>query len=165
MRTTSPMKVLALALLGTVAFACVDPVHDAAVERLGPEDPTIQKGLRHRAGQPCLTCHGGDGPGEPEFSVAGTIYLRRDESEPLEGAIVTITDATGRARSITTNDVGNFRIERSSWKPVFPLKVQVSFDDEIAEMKTLVNGDGACSSCHRGDGDSSHVPRVYLRKK
>ncbi len=156
-------------LLATLLFAslasCLDPVHEDAVTALGPEAPGIPEGLRHRAGQPCLTCHGGDGPGEPDFAVGGTIYATRKGTEALEGAEVTLTDVTGATRTLVTNDVGNFRIRVEDWKPIFPIKVKIAMGKETAEMETLINGNGGCNHCHRGDGDATHVPRVYLRLK
>ncbi len=158
-------SILSCLILGSALASCFNPVHDDAVTALGPEDPAIPIGLRHRAGQPCLTCHGGDGPGSPEFAMGGTIYATRKDADPLEGAVVTLTDVTGQIRTVTTNDVGNFRIRVEQWKPIFPLKVKVTLGKDETVMETLINGNTACNTCHRGDGDASHMPHVYLRLK
>ena len=85
--------------LCTMLFAaCFDPVHDDAVEALGPEKRGVRPGPNHRPGQPCLTCHGDQGPAEPEFALAGTIYLARGVLEPVSGVSVHLTDAVGSVR-------------------------------------------------------------------
>ncbi len=162
------MRAIGFVFLGAfvaLSSSCIDPVHSDDVDALGPEAPGVPEGLTHRAGQPCLTCHGGLGPGSPRFSVAGTVYLKRTDTAALQGATVVITDADGDSRSVETNEVGNFRIERDTWNPIFPLRISLSYQGEDATMKTLVNGNGGCNFCHRGDGDSTHSPRVYLRTK
>lgn len=142
--------------------ACFDPVHADAVDDLGPEDPAIKKGPRHRAGQPCTTCHGERGPGEPAISVGGTVYERRDSAQPASGADVTITDARGDRRTASTNDVGNFHFEKREWDPVFPLMVEVTYQGVTKTMETRIRRDGGCAVCHRDDGDRSHARRVYV---
>src|SRR5262245_52180936 len=81
-------------LLGLAA--CEDPVRDNRIDALGPEEPGIPEGPLHRAGQPCLACHNGEGPGENVFSVAGTVYQTNEELNPLPGAVLHFTDSTLR---------------------------------------------------------------------
>jgi hypothetical protein len=128
----------ALALFG----ACANPVHDDAVTALGPEAPGVPPGPTHRPGQPCLTCHGGQGPASEQFSIGGTAYETQrlplsdgapaPASAPLVGATVQLTDSSslgdasdagaGNAtQTTTTNSVGNFFILESDWAPVFPI--------------------------------------------
>ena len=152
------MRTLLIAAM-SLLLAC-DPAHDDAVDDLGPEAPGVPKGPTHRAGQPCLICHGGQGPGKPSFSVAGTIYRSRTDATGLQGAIVTLTDADGATRSFGTNEVGTFYEQASTWAPRFPLKAKVAYGGATIEMKTLINGDGACGLCHRdpaGPGSVGHV--------
>ncbi len=165
---------VALALGGTclaaaLAWACGDPVHDARVTALGGEKAGVPTGPEHRAGQPCLTCHGGNGPSSLELSVAGTIYQSAAlDSPPLAGATVTIFDATeladgGAPHTVTTNPAGNFYIPRSSWSPFYPLHdISVSASGAAAPttMHTDVGRDGSCATCHfdpKGSASHGHV--------
>ncbi len=115
---------LTLALLGTAS--CEDPVHDAEITALGPEAPGVPPGPNHRPGQPCLTCHGGQGPASATFVTAGTIYETpyspgTPSYPPLVGGNVTLVDSTGSAYNATTNTVGNFWVTPTEWNAVFPL--------------------------------------------
>jgi hypothetical protein len=158
-------------LAATLVWACGDPVHDARVAALGDEKPGVPTGPTHRAGQPCLTCHGGDGPSSLELSVAGTIYqTAAPDSPPLAGATVTIFDATqladgGAPVSAATNEAGNFFIPRSQWTPFFPLHdISVAYPglDTPTMMHTNVGRDGSCATCHFDPkGNESHG-HVYL---
>lgn len=64
------------AVVAAIAGCSTDPVHDAEVAALGPEVPGMPKSLYeyHRAGQPCLVCHGGEGPAHTQFSFGGTVF-------------------------------------------------------------------------------------------
>jgi hypothetical protein len=154
-----------------VVAACVDPVHDDAVEALGPERRGVRPGPNHRPGQPCLTCHGAAGPAEPEFSVAGTVYLARGVLEPVSAVTVHLEDATGATRDPRSNEVGNFYVGRTDWAPVFPVKVtlrdpRADTANGEKKMETLIRESASCADCHRGaDGAADHVPAVYLREK
>jgi hypothetical protein len=136
MRRTALLVVsVALACLG----ACANPVHDDAVSALGPEASGVSPGPTHRPGQPCLTCHGGQGPASVQFSIAGTAYENQRlppvdgeataASAPLVGATVQLTDSSdlndamtsASTGTATTNSVGNFFILASQWAPVFPI--------------------------------------------
>lgn len=166
MRGSTRRLALALAVvLALGATSCDDPVHSDAVDALGPEVAGIPRGPRHRAGQPCLTCHGGQGPGSPEFSFGGTVFSVRGGTQAVEGATVLLKDARGATITRTTNDVGNFYIEQSQWSPVFPVFVTVSYGGEERVMATRIGGSGSCATCHRGAGDSQHMPAVYLREQ
>lgn len=156
------LSVLGIAL---AASSCLDPVHADAVAALGGEVHGVRPGPEHRPGQPCLTCHGGDGPGEPEMSIGGTVYDVRAGTEGMGDVTVIITDAKGDERELTSNSVGNFYMWKSEWDPAFPLTVSIAGDGTKAAMKTTVGRNGGCASCHRGDGDPRHMPGVYLRAK
>ena len=82
-----------LTLLATLAACDTDPVHSSAVDALGPEVAGVPKGPYHRAGQPCVTCHGGEGPASQQFVMAGTVFFgpgntssEGRKSRPIAGA-------------------------------------------------------------------------------
>ena len=141
--------------LGLVAACAPDPTHDNAVAALGPEASGVAPGPLHRAGQPCLVCHGGDGPGKPQFAIAGTAYQALGDPTPLQGAVVQAIDVNGVARSTTTNSAGNFYVESGSW-PTYPLHgISVSYAGTEADMTATIGRDGSCATCHfEGKGDA-----------
>ncbi len=147
------------------AAACYDPVHLDAVATLGPEAPGVAPGPNHRAGQPCLTCHGGDGPAEPEFSVAGTLYTVRGTNQVLAHGAVTVTDKRGESRVTRSNAAGNFFITKVEWSPAFPLRVVLEADGVRREMVTTIGRDGGCATCHRDAGDRTLMPGVFSKDK
>ncbi len=159
---------VAMALAALMSTSCFDPVHADAVDALGGEKGGERPGPTHRAGQPCLTCHGGAGPGSPEFAIAGTVYATRSGTEALTGAEVMLQDATGAKQTFATNRVGNFYVPKTTWNPSFPLVVRVDFGGKKAIMKTRIGGKGACAACHDGprpDGDATRVPPVFFEDK
>jgi len=153
-----------------LALACADPVKNAEIAALGPEDPSVPRGELHRPGQPCLVCH-------DDFSVAGTIY-HDDLSTAYDGATVTIVDSTGSQTTATTNSAGNFFVRKSDWQPTFPIGsfttdagsvtgVTVVGDDPSTSslMLSQIGRDGSCASCHFGSGPSTASPGpVYVRE-
>jgi hypothetical protein len=149
-------------LLFLVIAACVDPVHDEEVDAEGPEVAGVEEGPLHRPGSPCTTCHGERGPGEPEISVGGTVFLAWNSDAGANGATVTVTDARDAGVTLTTNEVGNFFATKGDYDPVYPLRVKIEFEGQSEEMKTLVRRDGGCGRCHRSNGDSSHTLRIYV---
>jgi hypothetical protein len=120
-----PLGTLGIVLALACAAACGDPVHEAEVNALGPEAPGVPHGPTHRPGQPCLTCHGGEGPGDPTFVTAGTIYVNAYAAGvpnvPLVGGTVHLIDANGSTFDSTTNIVGTFYVTTDQWSPTFPL--------------------------------------------
>jgi len=162
---------LAIVVLGASGSAsCFDPVHSDEVDALGPERHGVLPGPNHRPGQNCLTCHGGRGPGSPEFSIAGTIYSARGVLEPLASVTVSLQDASGATRDAVSNEVGNFYVTSASWSPIYP--VQVALHDRrademgVKEMVTPIGSNGGCTFCHYGaDGELTHMPPVFLRLK
>lgn len=157
----------ACAALGacSVVEDVLDPVHSQAVSALGPDTFGLHAGPTHRPGQPCLTCHGGQGPGKTEFSVAGTVYKTQPATEWLEGATVTLTDAAGTIRQFTTNQTGNFLVAKTDWTPVYPMRVKVSFSGASIDMVTHVGRAGACADCHTDPASSASAGHVYLVAK
>ncbi len=156
------------AFASTVAFlllvACINPVHSDAVDALGGEVNGVGPGPRHRPGQPCLTCHGGDGPG-PDFAIGGTVYAVRNGSQGLGNVSVILTAADGSTKTLVSNDVGNFYLEASRWTPTFPLFVRLEAGGVTKEMNTRMGGSGSCATCHYGaDNEPDHSPPVYMRE-
>jgi hypothetical protein len=159
----------ATAVAATLAWSCGDPVHNARVDALGAEKSGVAPGPTHRPAQPCLTCHGGDGPADAELSVAGTIFqTAAPDSPPLAGATVTVFDATqladgGAPRSTTTNAAGNFFFRKTEWAPTFPLHdISVSLPSVPSPimMRTNVGRDGSCATCHfdpKGPATHGHI--------
>jgi hypothetical protein len=150
----------------TLAVACSDPVHDQEVSALGPEAAGVSPGPTHRPGQPCLVCHGGQGPASAQFSIGGTVFLYPDRtSQPAVNAQVEIEDALGNFWHSTTNTAGNFYVFQSQWSPNYPLQVPVVADQNGMQqevMGSLDNRDGSCASCHQqSEGPTSAGP-VYL---
>jgi hypothetical protein len=150
---------LALALF---VASCMNPVHDEAVLALGDEVAGVREGPTHRPGQPCLTCHGGLGPG-PEFETAGTVYDTLGSTAPAANVKVTLTDATGKTVELTTNTVGNFYVDANRFTATYPLRVKIAGGGVSQPMLTRVGRRSGCADCHRAGGSQNLVPAVYLR--
>jgi hypothetical protein len=154
-------------LLALLTQACANPVHDDDVAALGPEDPNVPRGPLHRPGQPCLTCHGGQGPAGAQFSLGGTIYeFRLSTAVPAVGALVQVEDIDGNYWTVPTNEVGNFFVGVHEFVPVYPIKLNVfSADLTITQnMQTYSARQGSCAACHAPlpTGPTSPGP-VYLQ--
>jgi hypothetical protein len=152
------MRALVLVLIAS----CLDPVHSDAVDALGPEAAGVPEGPTHRPGQPCLTCHGGNGPG-PDFAVAGTVYETRNGTTPLPNATVVLHDSAGTTRSTLTNSVGNFYLTAGQWTPAYPMFAELDVGDITKKMETRIGRNGGCAECHRGGGQAK-MPPVYLKE-
>lgn len=163
-----------VALFAACSASCFDPVHAREVAALGDEAPGVDPGATHRPGQPCRVCHGGDGPGEPEFTFAGTIYLYRDLPQPAVGTTIEIREAGDETKRVTavSNEVGNFYITKEQFNPQFPVLVSL-VDTKITDqppgqkdMITPIGRNGGCGFCHAADiteADRKKVmPHVYL---
>jgi len=152
------------------SVSCFDPVHAADVDALGPERKGVRPGPNHRPGQNCLTCHGGEGPGSPDFSIAGTVYSAVGVQEPLADVTVVLQDANHETRSTKSNEVGNFYLTTTSWSPTFPVAVQLrdprADQNGVQPMNSPIGRNGGCAFCHYGAVDEpTHMPPVYLRQK
>ncbi|HEX3772553.1 MAG TPA: hypothetical protein VHV30_16860 [Polyangiaceae bacterium] len=159
MRTTTAFVAAAL-VLGVPA--CIDESHDLEVDALGGETSNVNPGPTHRPGQPCLVCHGGLGPGSPQFVVAGTVYAVEGATTPARGARVTIEDTNGSFYNATTNEVGNFYIAPDQWSPVFPLQATVSQGGASQQMLTHIGRDGSCAGCHVNPASATSPGAVYV---
>ena len=145
--------VFAIALL-----SCGDPVPDAQRANLPPENPTIPVGEYHRAGQPCVLCHGpGGSASDNPFSVAGTIFAQPQTTVGVDGATVAMTDAAGTSFTVTTDCVGNFWVPRPGtgdgapgWDPEFPIFARVwdKTGKTIRTMQGQIGRERSCNACH-----------------
>jgi mono/diheme cytochrome c family protein len=156
--------VLRFVLLASMAFlaSCIDPVHDDAVAALGDEVSGVREGPTHRPGQPCLTCHGGVGPG-PDFQIAGTVFETEGKTTPAPGVKVTLTEPNGAFKDLTTNTAGNFYVEEGRYTPTYPLRVTLTRDGISKEMLTRIGRRSGCADCHRAGGSQALAPIVYLK--
>lgn len=154
-------------LVASTSTSCFDPQHSDEVDALGGEVNGVGPGPTHRPGQYCRACHGGSGPGKPEFSIAGTVYAVRGNGNPKPGVTVTLTDANGVQRQKPTNEAGNFYISIDEWSPVFPVRVKLDFPGEATKgMVTPIGRNGGCAFCHYGaDNEPSHMPPVFLKSQ
>jgi hypothetical protein len=156
-----------LALLFVIAIAavaaCGDPVQSNAVDALGGEKDGVSPGPTHRPGQPCLICHGSSGPATAQFSIGGTVYLIKGQTDPAPDVTVKITDSRGQTRTTTTNKVGNFYIRTSDWDPLPPHTVELDYTGGyVNNMGTKVGRDGSCAGCHFGKPGPNTPGPVYL---
>jgi Fe-S cluster biogenesis protein NfuA len=154
-------SVMAAALLALVV-GCADPVHDRAVDALGPEARGVPKGPEHRPGQPCLLCHGGEGPADFVMSFGGTVYTHLNGAEPAVGAIVRVVDAEQRTYDTPTNGVGNFWIPAREFEPVFPVTAAVTLAGYSRVMRTTMRLDGSCNGCHSSPETASSPGHVWV---
>lgn len=159
-RLQSVVLFLVVLPLAAVASSCnTDPVHTDAVNALGPEIAGVPKSEYHRAGQPCLVCHGGEGPASEQFTVAGTIFYgpAAGNNAPIGVGNVTVTleDDTTSQFPVTTDCVGNFFVRPGDWPghPVFPMLVTISGTVlgtySAQPMPSHIGRDGSCAGCHQ----------------
>jgi len=157
---TSSVLVRAAVLVGSLVAAaamgsCADPVHDLQVKALGGEKDGVPTGEYHRAGQPCLVCHGGLGPASSEFLVAGTVFHGKYKPVGELGVAIELVDANGsRPARILTNCVGNFSITAADWAqpaPSYPLLVAIRKpnSNDVQVMNSHIGREGSCNACHR----------------
>jgi hypothetical protein len=148
--------------LSAIAVSCADPVHDNAVDALGGEVPGVPPGPLHRPGQPCLTCHGGEGPGSPTFSVGGTVFSALRGGSPVPGAAVQFEDFAGVTGTVITNEAGNFYITPRQWTPTYPFETSVVLGNVTKQMQTHVGRSGSCADCHVDPPSPSSPGDVYI---
>lgn len=151
-----------LVLTGLALGGCGDPVREDTIDSLGPEAPGVAAGPLHRPNQPCVVCHGDDGPGNLAFSVAGTVYRYRDTTEPLANAIVRVVDSKGQKSFTGTNCAGNFFFQKSDYDPTFPVWVSLEFGGVPSDMSTPIFRDGSCAKCHSDPAGESSVGHAYF---
>ena len=164
-KAEAPLPLAAAVAACAIALAaCGNPIHDDAVAALGPEDPSVPQGPLHRPGQPCLTCHGGDGPGGLVFSLAGTVVDTRGAAAPAINAYVQTEDIDGNYWTVQTNAAGNFYVEADHFQPVYPVRMTVVSQDMSVsqQMQTYSARDGSCADCHAPTTGPRSAGPVYL---
>lgn len=136
-------------------LSCGDPVRDGQIGALPGENPNVPVGEYHRAGQPCVLCHGPGGPAsDASFAVAGTVFAQPQSAVGVENATVAFTDTTGSTFTTQTNCVGNFFVPRpgssvpgATWDPQFPIFVRV-FKGAERTMQGQIGRERSCANCH-----------------
>ena len=161
MRRASP---LALGALLLAAAGCSEPILDDQMAALPDEVPGIPKGPMHRGGQPCTVCHSDEGGRHPIFTIAGTVYQKKDNTVPIEGVDIQITDATGASYTVTSNCAGNFYIEEVEWAPTFPVFVNLSYAPYNTSfgMYSKIGRDSSCAFCHTDPAGPSAPGHLYV---
>ncbi|HEX7669306.1 MAG TPA: hypothetical protein VF395_06985, partial [Polyangiaceae bacterium] len=142
--------------------ACGDPTHDDAVSALGPEQTGVPKGPDHRPGQPCLACHGGDGPARLVMAFGGTVYAHEHAEDPAPNATVRVVGADRRTYETTTNCVGNFWIPAHEFEPLLPAGAAVTSGSTSRVMRTQMHRTGSCNECHSKAEDTTSPGRVWV---
>lgn len=120
---------LVLAAAALLASACV------------PEEGPLMN-----PGDDCIACHGGgQGEGEPAWTVAGTVFPsgQAAKSDGLEGARITIVDADGKTFTLRSNQAGNFYTRE---RVTFPIDAIVEKDGVSNRMVQAPQG--SCNFCH-----------------
>jgi hypothetical protein len=150
-----------------LAAGCGDPVRDDAIAALGGEAPGVKPGPLHRPGQPCVLCHGGSGPGESVFSIAGTVYENPADKIALPNALVKLIDSQGKTYDAATNCAGNFFVMETDYQPAFPVWVKLVFGQAGAgplevKMGSAIYREGSCGKCHTDPVGRESVGHVYF---
>jgi hypothetical protein len=84
------------------------------------------------------------------------------DTRALSGAVVTLTDAKKSVHRLTTNRTGNFLVDASTWQPVYPMLVSLSYGGVTVDMKTQVGRDGSCADCHTDPPGPASAGHIYL---
>lgn len=101
------------------------------------------------AGRACMQCHGAAGPA-PRFLVAGTVY--KDATGTPAGQVeIRLVDADGIARSVYSNDDGNFFFPAATGAIKLPALVGAR-DANTTKLMVNSGANGNCNSCHRAGG-------------
>jgi hypothetical protein len=156
-----------LLCLATCLVGCGDRIQNEAIDKLGPEVPGVPKGPLHRGGQPCLVCHGGNGPGASTFSLAGTVYTTQGSHDPMADVLVTFLDSESREYRTGTNCAGNFFVMESDFVPVWPLFVKVTYGKQPNgapydhPMGSPVYREGSCNHCHADPAGPEAVGHIF----
>jgi hypothetical protein len=153
---------LAIAVAAAAPLGCVDVVHDDQVQALGDEQSGVSPGPTHRPGQPCLVCHGGQGPSSYQLSLGGTVYQTQGQTAPAVGVQVVVEDITGATMTLDTNSAGNFFMPAARWQPHFPLTMQVTDGTTVQQMSTNAGRDGSCAGCHTASAGPRSPGPIYL---
>lgn len=117
------------------------------------------EGERMDPGRACIDCHGKEGG--PRFTFAGTVMGKLTEEDGCvgpTGAQVVLVGADGKAVSITTNDVGNFRTNLTL---ALPYRAKIVANGKTKEMTTPQTS-GDCNACHTKTGANAAPGRLTM---
>ena len=96
------------------------------------------------AGTDCIACHTEGGHAASTLTIAGTVLRSATCPEPVEGAQILVTDATGTERALLTGPTGNAWTEEALQPP---FRFAVEMDGEVLEMQDETEI-GSCNWCH-----------------
>ena len=146
-----PGLLLGLGSLSLVA-ACADDGGGAAAppgDGVGPTGPLM------RPGQDCNQCHRPNNSfGAPVWTAGGTVLATTTGGGPIQGAVISITDADGKKVDLTSNAVGNFY---TSTPLVVPYDITITYGGESRRMPFKdgkPNGSPNCNHCHAAEPPS-----------
>lgn len=132
-------------------------------------DLNESEGPEMAPGRTCNTCHAEEnaasGEGDaPIFAFAGTVFPTAHEPDDCTapaaaGALVVVTDATGREFTAEVNRGGNFLLEEVLFK--YPYKAKVIFQGRERVMDSA-QMDADCNSCHSAAGNNKAPGRIVL---
>lgn len=153
------MRSWAPAILLLCSIGCADPLETDRIKALGGEVPGVDPSEFHRPGQPCVLCHSPEGGATPYMAFAGTIFATPNTVVPVEGVVVTLTDALSNVKTAKpSNCIGNFFITTDDWTPAYPVRAEIvcpipqSSSDRRSVMPVRIYRDGSCGGCHKYTG-------------
>lgn len=152
-------------LLLSALVGCGNPSIDDKIATL-PNDGLTPSDA-HRAGQPCVLCHGPYKGASPEMIIAGTIFAKDAAGKliPAKGAEVNITTSLDKVNGATpplkTNCAGNFYLTHDQVFTqfaldtiAFPLNVEIKCPNGSTQtMQGRISRDGSCGGCHTSKQD------------
>lgn len=147
----------ALAALG--ASSCYDISYVSTDKCSTGAAWTGGEGERMDPGRACIECHSKGGG--PRFTFAGTVMGKLTEEDNCigpTGAQVILVGADGKAVSITTNDVGNFR---TNLPLALPYRAKIVANGKTKEMTTPQTS-GDCNACHTKTGANAAPGRLTM---
>jgi hypothetical protein len=131
-------------------------------------DPTGDVNANMNPGQACIKCHAQEGPGAPQFTIAGTVFPTGHvpdsclptsaQSADLTKAQVVITDKNNQTLTLAVNTSGNFY---SLQTIAFPFTAKVVYQGKQRAMATP-QSTGDCNTCHTNAGSNNAPGRIAL---
>jgi hypothetical protein len=167
-----------IALVASIGSSCnLDPVHRASVNALGGENADAYpiQSQYHRPGEPCVLCHGADGPANTQFVLGGTVFWGPDSYENrVDKAYVRVEDARKTTHCFVTNCNGNFFVTADEFPGLtFPLLISVERTKQpgngdestlvIQPMSGHIGREASCANCHiQGLRDFGSPGQIYM---
>ncbi|HEX3598376.1 MAG TPA: hypothetical protein VHU80_24880 [Polyangiaceae bacterium] len=151
-----------MVVFASLVMACNDPVRNTQLNELGDEAETVPAGPLHRPGQPCLACHGGEGPADGAFALAGTVYQASNDAKPLHDATVRLIDSVGAEYAVVSNCAGNFWASADNFRPAWPVWTKIEYGSESVEMTSAMFREGSCGECHADPATPRSVGHLYF---